>query len=110
VGTREDRIARNETLFRDVNERVRELAAGFSGAEPGTVAFVCECGQGDCAESIGLRLDAYERVREDPTHFVIVPGHETPEVESIVEQHEGYDIVRKRAGEEQIAIETDPRS
>ena len=110
MSPREERIARNEALFRNVNERVRELAEGFSGLEPALIEFVCECGSADCTESLGLTLEVYERVRSDPTHFVIVPGHEIPGVEDVVELHERYHVVRKHEEEAQIAIKTDPRS
>jgi hypothetical protein len=111
VGAREDQIARNEALFRNVNERVRELAATFaSDPEPEPVAFVCECGRSDCAETITLTLRAYEEVRADPAQFIVVSGHESSDVEAVVARGEGYDVVRKHAGEAQIAIETDPRS
>jgi hypothetical protein len=107
VGAREDRIARNEALFRDVNERVRELANQLAA---GPVAFVCECGQADCAESLPVLLADYERVRSEPTHFIVAPGHDLPEVERIVERNAGYHVVRKHAYEAAIAIDTDPRS
>jgi hypothetical protein len=111
VGEHEDRIARNEALFRSVNERVRELADTFASdrvSEP--VAFVCECGSADCAASVELTIAEYERIRSDPAQFVVVSGHESPLVERVVERHEHYDVVRKHAEEAQIAIDTDPRS
>jgi hypothetical protein len=111
VAEREERIARNEALFRSVNERVRELAGAFaSDEEPEPVAFVCECGRADCATSVELTIAEYERVRADPAQFFVVPGHETQHVEHVVERHDRYDIVRKHAAEAQIAIDTDPRS
>jgi hypothetical protein len=106
VGARADRIARNEALFRNVNERVRELANEL-GAGP--VAFVCECGQADCTESLRVSVADYERIRAEPTHFIVAPGHESPEVERIVERTEHYDVVRKNSEEAEIAIKTDPR-
>ena len=111
MGAREDRFARNEALFRSVNERVRELvtSAGARGADP-TASFVCECGNADCTATVELTVSEYEQVRSNPTHFFIVPGHEIPEVEEVVERHDRYDVVRKHSTEAQIAIETDPRS
>ena len=111
MGAREDRIARNEALFRSVNERVRELvtSAGALGSDP-SASFVCECGNADCTATVELTVAEYEQVREDPTHFFVVPGHESPEVEEVVERHERYDVVRKHSHEAQIAIDTDPRS
>jgi hypothetical protein len=111
MGERENRIARNEALFRNVNERVRDLVGGLgSEPDPGPVAFVCECGAGDCTASVQLTIREYERVRADPTTFFIVVGHEIPEVEHVVERHDGYDVVRKHDEQAKIAIETDPRS
>ena len=111
MGAREDQIARNEALFRNVNERVRDLAASFaSEAEPEPVAFVCECGSSVCAATIVLTVGEYEQVRSDPAQFMVVSGHETPDVEVVVARHEGYDVVRKYADESRIAIETNPRA
>jgi hypothetical protein len=111
VRERNERIARNEALFRSVNERVRDLAGSFAvDAEPEPVAFVCECGSADCAASIALTIRDYERIRADPAHFFVVPGHEIPEVEHVIERHETYDVVRKHAEERQIALDTDPRA
>ena len=111
MGAREDRIARNEALFRSVNERVRELVttAGARGPEP-AASFVCECGSAGCTATVELTVAEYEHVRADPTHFFVVSGHEIPEVEEVVERHERYDVVRKHPEEAQIAIETDPRA
>jgi hypothetical protein len=111
VGEREDRIARNEALFRDVNERVRALTGTFtspSDREP--VAFVCECGRADCAASIQLTIAEYEHVRSDSAQFVVASGHESPHVERVVQRREHYDIVRKNPKEAQIAIDTNPRT
>ena len=104
------RIGENEALFREVNERVRETSETFDVAR-GDAEFVCECGTASCVDRIHMTLEEYEGVRADPTTFVIVPGHEEPDVEVVV-AHEGrYDIVRKHRGAaEEIAIHTDPRS
>jgi hypothetical protein len=111
MGAREDRVARNEALFRSVNERVRELVTptGTAGSDP-VASFVCECGSGGCTATVDMTIAAYEHVRSDPTHFFVVTGHETAEVEEVVERHERYDVVRKHPEEARIAIETDPRS
>jgi predicted RNase H-like HicB family nuclease len=42
---------------------------------------------------------------------VIAKGHEFPEAERVVEQADGYDVVRKQQSEAaEVAEETDPRS
>ena len=106
---RERRIGLNEALFREVNERLRELAEG-SPSTPGKLDLICECGNVTCASRIEMDSGEYEQVRSDSTTFAIVKGHEIPDVEEIVERRKRYDVVRKRAGEaERVAEETDPR-
>jgi hypothetical protein len=43
--------------------------------------------------------DGASRVRGDSTRFVIRPQHDAPDVEDVVERHEGYCVVRKHEGE-----------
>lgn len=104
------RIGRNEVVFREVNERLRELGEGFSLVSE-VAEFVCECGDTACTERIQLPLSEYERVRSDPKWFVIVPGHEILDYERVVEQNDAYMIVEKLpGGPAGIAIRDDPRS
>jgi hypothetical protein len=113
VGAREERLAKNETLFREVNERVAEVATSFIEAETQSepIEFACECGRADCTEPIAMTLFEYEAVRAEPTRFVVVPGHEQPEIETVVERHPTYLVVEKRNPDAQeVARETDPRS
>ena len=87
--------ARNEALFRQVNERVRDVSQAFAALDPTPVDFVCECGNQDCTEPIALRLHEYEAVRAEPTHFFVVPGHVIPEIERVVAEHNSYVVVEK---------------
>jgi hypothetical protein len=113
VGAQGERLAKNEALFREVNERVAEVAANFIDVETRSdpVEFTCECGRADCAERIVMTMLEYEAVRALPTRFAVVPAHEQPEVETIVERHPSYVVVEKQDGDAQkVARETDPRS
>jgi hypothetical protein len=113
VGAREEQLAGNEALFREVNERVAEVATQFVAAETSTetVDFTCECGRPDCAEPIAMTLSEYEAIRAEPTHFGVVPEHEQPEIEIVVRRHPTYFVVAKREPDaEEVARETDPRS
>jgi hypothetical protein len=72
---------------------------------------ICECANGDCTERLEIPVTEYEKVRADPRRFIVVPGHELPEFESIIERQGGYDVVEKREGAPAaLARETDPRS
>ena len=104
-----ERSARNETLFRQVNERVREVSEAFAALDPSEIDFVCECGNEHCTEPVSLSLEEYERVRSMPTHFVVVPEHVMPKVEVVVRRGEGHVVVDKLPGHSDVAVETDPR-
>ncbi len=103
-------MAKNEALFRDVNEKVREIDNAHGGATSELAEFLCECGNADCLERVPMTLHEYERIRSNPVHFAFLAGHENPEVERIVERTDRYVVVEKVAGERDIGRETDPRS
>ena len=87
------RIAKTESLFRDVNERIAESAEGFDGDE---ALFVCECADPACTERVHAPLQAYEEeVRSDGTHFLVADGHEDERVERVVSRRRRYNIVKK---------------
>ena len=90
---RRERIEENEKLFREVNERVAQMHAGYQ-SDPDPV-WVCECGDETCFEKIVVPLDKYREVRSHDDWFVIKPGHEKPDVERIVQERGGYHIVEK---------------
>jgi hypothetical protein len=79
----EMRIARTESLFRDVNERIAESAERF---EADSTEFVCECSDQTCTDRVEATLDEYQEVRADGTQFLLRPGHEDIRVERVVER------------------------
>ncbi len=99
-----ERLARNEALYRDVNERIQDRADGEDMTE-----FVCECSDTDCMEFIALTNSEYERVRSDPTWFAIKPNHYIGQIERVISQGAGYTVVEKFVAEEYLE-EADPRS
>lgn len=107
---RAKRIGANEALYRSVNEKIESLNAAF-GAITETMSVVCECGDASCAEQIDLSIADYERIRSEPTLFIIRPGHEIPDVEDVVERHDAFHVVKKVEGDAaEVARETDARS
>jgi hypothetical protein len=102
-----ERIARNEGLFRLLNDG-RELEAEGLGAE-GLVDFTCECGRLACHEPMRLTVAEYEDVRREPRRFAIVSGHEFPETEDVIAEHGRYAVVRKRDDVAPVVEESDPR-
>jgi hypothetical protein len=99
----------NEALFREVNERVKAINERFGTPVPET-EFVCECASELCTDRVRMTTAEYEKLRSDATHFAVRPGHEVPEVEDVVERHEGYLVVAKAGEPASIARETDPRA
>jgi hypothetical protein len=109
MSSREERIGLNEAVFREVNERIEDLAATFD-LKTQSLDLICECGNAACVERISMTHSEYEELRADAHQFAVYPGHEYPDVESVVARLKGYDIVRKNRGvPEQIAEQTDPR-
>jgi hypothetical protein len=103
----EKRVAHNELVFRELNERIE--AGRWPGDEASGVAFRCECGDLGCNQLLELAPAAYERVRAHPRRFVVVPGHELPEAETVVERAGDYLVVEKLDAAGRIAESHDPR-
>lgn len=100
---------RNQALFREVNERIAQLADDFRADRHDQL--ICECGNVDCTRQIEVAGTEYERVRAHASRFIVAVNHENPETESVVEQNERFTIVETFAGgSSRIARETDPRS
>jgi hypothetical protein len=108
VTDRQERIARNEALFREVNERIRELPP--DGDDQELTEFLCECGNADCTAPIQLSLAEYEQVRADPTQFAVIRDHVAPDVEELVAENERFVTVRKHPHAATVARESDPRN
>jgi antibiotic biosynthesis monooxygenase (ABM) superfamily enzyme len=104
------RVGLNEAIFRQVNEEIRGLGRNFE-SDTGTMTVICECGNSDCTERFEVEVSMYERVRSDSRLYLIVRGHDIPDVETVVEQAEGFDVVQKHEGEPaDLSKELDPRS
>lgn len=102
------RLAENEALFRVLNENIVEIASSLGGDVP--YEFVCECSTTTCLERLSLTLGEYEKVRQNGSHFLVAPGHETPQVEKVVSEHDGYFVVEKFGVAGAVARAEDPRN
>lgn len=107
------RRARNEALFREVNERIVDLETDRGGYDPDDellVGFVCECPKEDCNEIVEVTRGQYEAVRDNPRRFIVLPGHEDRDIAHVVERHSSYVVVEKDAEAAAVAEEQDPRA
>ena len=103
---RKERLAINEALFRNVNEAIRK-GTPEGGA---TIGIRCECATLGCNRIFDVPLEVYEATRAHPRRFLLLEGHDVPEVENVVAEHPGFAVVEKRAETGDIAEVTDPRS
>jgi hypothetical protein len=102
----ERRLGLNEALFRDVNERIREISDTF-GRPDATYDFLCECSDPACTDRVTLTRAEYEDVRSESTRFVVAKGHALPEVESVVERAKDHVVVEKEGPAADVAIHLD---
>jgi len=111
VEERERRLAENEALFREVNERtqaVNQMWSRAAGDEP-PFQIVCECGHADCSVPLHVSPALYESVREHGARFLVASGHELPDVERILERHDELLVIEKTGASKPIAERFDPR-
>ena len=105
---RQERLAKNESLFRALNENISGLAHKLGGREP--FEFICECSTTGCFERLWLTLDEYERIRQDGTHFLVAEGHEDIEIEQVIAHRDDYVVVEKDGVAGIVAEQDDPRA
>jgi hypothetical protein len=106
---REERVARNETNAREINERIEESY----GSHPldTDLSIVCECGLAECDVFLRVTKLEYEEVRSDPRTFMIERTHLIADIEDVVSENDRFLVVAKREGEAaEVARQTDPRS
>ena len=102
-----ERRATTEALFRDVNERIAESTEQFDADR---TEFVCECSDPNCVHRVHATLAEYEEVRDEPTTFLVAPGHEEGDIERVVEDRGRFRIVEKvHAAMRRTVVRLDPR-
>lgn len=92
---RDVRQSHNRELFRAVNLRIADIAAGF-GVVMETQGFICECSRLGCTDQVQIPLDVYSRVLGMFSAFLVRAGHEDTTCEDVVEDGGDYVIVIER--------------
>jgi len=105
---RRARAARNQSLFREVNERIADLTRRYAD-ELLPNRYICECLNTDCTATLELTHDEYERLRADGARFFVLPGHQDSSVETVVEGTPRYVIVEKVGAGAEVAETLNPR-
>lgn len=101
------RRSSNESVFREVNERIVALNLDLRQE---TIAIVCECATLGCAAPLELTVQSYESVRAEPTRFIVAPGHTDPSLERVIADETTYLVVEKLGEAADEARATDPRA
>src|SRR4051794_22336474 len=104
LDVRRERAAKNQSLFREVNERIDDLSRPMTQTR-----YICECANESCDEGVLLTREAYEQIRSDSNSFFVVKGHELPEVEQLIDSSDGYVVVAKLGVGGVLAEHLDPR-
>jgi 5-bromo-4-chloroindolyl phosphate hydrolysis protein len=105
---RELRAARNQSLFRAVNEKLRELNEAFSEVSE-TYAIACECADVSCVQTLHIVMQDYVDVREHPNRFVVLKDHVYLDAERVIAQNDGYMVVEKNTDVSEITEATAPQ-
>jgi hypothetical protein len=105
----EERLAKNEAFFRELNERIRE-AVGRQDSDGHIYEFICECADPSCLERIAMTVPEYEHIRAEPARFVLAPGHDEQAIETVVESESDHVVVEKLGRAREVAEALDPRA
>ena len=109
---RQARAARNQALFREVNERVEGIAESFAVGGAQTASFTCECANSSCIAQLSMTIEEYESLRASGDHFAVAPDefHVFPDVERVVAGNDRYWVVEKIGHGGELAARFDPRA
>jgi hypothetical protein len=105
---RDESQAKNEELFRNVNERIETVSQTVAQDDP-MMEYLCECDSAGCYERVRATRGEYESIRADPTHFIVLAGHQDPKVERVTFSNDRFLVVEKQGAAARDALETDPR-
>jgi hypothetical protein len=106
---RTERIAINESRFREINERLESDLKTLATTPEERFSFICECALRECRDLVELSLDEYGEVRRDARHFAIRPGHEIANVEDVIARTDRFWTIRKHESTWEIVAARDPR-
>ena len=110
-----ERVARNQSTFRNANEAIEAEAIELVGGDDQRrIPFICECPEQTCTAVTQLSFAEYEHVRSQGTWFFAVPGHEVCVVDGervarVAERRETFTLMEKLGPAGEKAQELDPR-
>ena len=104
-----ERVARNDALFREANERILATADSMELDHSEALPFLCECADESCTTVLQLSQDEYEAVRAHPTHFINARGHAANGGSwvRVLDEFDRYTIIEKVGEAAEIVAELD---
>jgi hypothetical protein len=103
VNAREERIARNEAMYRTVNRELEYAAQQLGDESDAELQIICECGRPECTATLTMTIAAYDDVHRQRDRFAIAPGHENHALEGVVKRTDQYVVVDKYGAAEAVA-------
>jgi hypothetical protein len=107
---REVRLAENQVLYRNVNERIEDVNEVFAEITSSDGEWVCECADTNCTSAVKATLAEYEAVRANPRTFIVAPNHIFPDIERVVSGNGRFAVVEKIGTAGEIAAANDTRT
>jgi len=96
-----ERLIRNEQILRDKNTNAEKALKQYfhndKDVQNAPMEFICECSTLNCKKHVNISISTYEKIHARRDRFVISKGHETPQVEKVVQHEPDFDIVEKPA-------------
>ncbi len=93
------RIQNELVLARHNTERAKKVKVVMDQAEAVLlpIEFACECSEIHCTSPINMTIDEFAIAHQHNDQFVVIPGHEQTDIESIIVTEHNYLVVEKYA-------------
>jgi hypothetical protein len=108
VDTRDDRVARNEAMYRAVNREIERASEDAGVGSDDQLEVLCECGQEGCSTTLAVTITEYDEAHGQRDRFVVASGHEDPQIERVVTRKDHYLVVDK-FGEAEVVADAEER-
>jgi hypothetical protein len=90
------KLAEHEVIFREANKNVADFLTETEGKATKTqLPFFCECSNKKCKNRIKLTPQIYKSLIKNKRQFIVLAGHEIPEIEKVVRKKEGFNVIEK---------------
>jgi len=103
MNARDERVARNEAMYRSVNREIEYAAQQVGDDADDVLELICECGRTACDATLRMTIAEYDEVHRQRDRFAVAPGHENPSLEGVVKRTDGWVVVDKYGAAEKVA-------